>query len=83
MGIALETIQRVLSLKNVDPCRLIFGYLCKPADIHKVIQDQMESLLRSRKLPLVLDLDDTLVRVVGDSNPDRYVPEGLVPQGLA
>ena len=35
----------------------------------------METLLRSRKLPLVLDLDDTLVRVVGGNNPDRYVPE--------
>ncbi|KAJ3324958.1 Multiple epidermal growth factor-like domains protein 8 [Boothiomyces sp. JEL0866] len=53
---------------------VIFGYLCKPADIRKVIEEQSETFLRTRKLPLVLDLDDTLVRVVGNA-PGRYVPE--------
>ena len=42
-----------------------------------MIQDQADSLLRSRKIPLVLDLDDTLVRVVGDM-PGRYVPESQI-----
>ncbi|KAJ3274808.1 Multiple epidermal growth factor-like domains protein 8 [Terramyces sp. JEL0728] len=36
---------------------VIFGYLCKPADIQKVIQEQADTFLRTRKLPLVLDLD--------------------------
>lgn len=34
----------------------------------------MESVIFNKKLPLVLDLDDTLVRLVGDGN-DRHVPE--------
>ena len=37
----------------------------------------MEGLLYQRKLPLVLDLDDTLVRIVGEGN-DRHVPESDV-----
>jgi hypothetical protein len=53
---------------------VIFGYLVKPVELQKVIHDQAEMLLRSRKLPLVLDLDDTLVRVVGNT-PGRYVPD--------
>lgn len=59
---------------------VVFGYLCKPDDLNQVIQDQTDLLLRSRKLPLVLDLDDTLVRVVGNQT-GRYVPEIQVPQG--
>lgn len=37
-------------------------------------QDQATAMLRLRKLPLILDLDDTLVRLVSDL-PGRYVPE--------
>ena len=50
----------------------VFGYILKPEDMERIVKDQAESLLRSRRLPLVLDLDDTLVRAVGDS-PGRYV----------
>lgn len=33
-----------------------------------------EGYFTMRKLPLVLDLDDTLVRMVGENDP-RHVPE--------
>jgi hypothetical protein len=77
MGVAFETIKRVFNINE----RTIFGYLCKPLELQKVIQEQADMLLRSRKLPLVLDLDDTLVRVVGNK-PGRYVPEHQASQGL-
>jgi hypothetical protein len=32
--------------------------------VHNLIQQEKEELLRDRKLPLILDLDDTLVRGV-------------------
>lgn len=59
---------------------VIFGYICRPEDIQKIINDQIESSLRARKLPLVLDLDDTLVRLVGNA-PGRYVPEDQIHLG--
>jgi hypothetical protein len=40
----------------------------------RIIKEQQEGLLRQRRLPLVLDLDDTLVRLVGNET-GRYVPE--------
>ena len=43
----------------------------------RIVKEAMEGLLYSRKLPLVLDLDDTLVRLVGEGN-DRHVPESDV-----
>eukprot|EP00842_Homolaphlyctis_polyrhiza_P003910 jgi/Hompol1/451/HPOL_004732-RA len=55
----------------------MFGYLYKPDDICKNIQERAEALLRLRRIPLVLDLDDTLVRVVGNT-PGRYVPESEI-----
>jgi predicted HAD superfamily phosphohydrolase YqeG len=61
---------------------VVFGYLCRTIDIHRVVQDQVDQLLRSRRLPLVLDLDDTLVRVVADDNPDKYVPKVLSETGI-
>lgn len=52
----------------------IFGYLVKVDEIQRIIQEKVNILLHSRKLPLVLDLDDTLVRAVGDT-PGRYVTQ--------
>ncbi|KAI8928316.1 hypothetical protein BC831DRAFT_423704 [Entophlyctis helioformis] len=68
-----------LHLKPTKERTNIFGYLCKADDITKVIQERAKMLLLSRKLPLVLDLDDTLVRVVGNA-PGRYVPESEIAQ---
>ena len=42
--------------------------------MEKVFQHMAGTLLQSKRLPLVLDLDDTLVRVVGNQ-PGRYVPQ--------
>ncbi|KAL1922653.1 uncharacterized protein VTP21DRAFT_10192 [Calcarisporiella thermophila] len=52
----------------------IFGYLIKSREVERIVREQQENLLRQRRLPLVLDLDDTLVRLVGNSQ-DRYVKE--------
>lgn len=45
----------------------------------RIVKDSMDELFHFRKLPLVLDLDDTLVRLVGEGN-DRYVPESDLPK---
>ncbi|KAI8814132.1 hypothetical protein BJ742DRAFT_786511 [Cladochytrium replicatum] len=63
-----------LHLKPSKERTNIFGYLCKEEDVKRMIRDRAETFLRIRKLPLVLDLDDTLVRVVGNE-PGRYIPE--------
>ncbi|KAI9203086.1 uncharacterized protein BJ171DRAFT_425749 [Polychytrium aggregatum] len=71
-----------LHLKPTKERTNILGYLCRGSDIQRDIQSRAEALLRGRKLPLVLDLDDTLVRVVGNE-PGRYVSEAdaqTVPQ---
>ena len=70
-----------LHLKPSKERTYIFGYLCKPEDIKKFVQSGAEAMLRSRKIPLVLDLDDTLVRIVGNI-PKRNVSQSdadLVP----
>ncbi|KAJ3083463.1 hypothetical protein HK102_001059 [Quaeritorhiza haematococci] len=54
------------------------GERWEPDDILRIISERAMGLLNSRKLPLVLDLDDTLVRVVGNE-PGRYVPESALP----
>ncbi|KAG0197726.1 hypothetical protein BGX28_008772 [Mortierella sp. GBA30] len=54
--------------------RSIFGYVIKHDDLANMINNQKINLLRSRRLPLVLDLDDTLVRLVGNER-SRYVSE--------
>jgi hypothetical protein len=41
---------------------------------------QRDALLNMRRLPLVFDLDDTLVRLVGNPK-DGYVPESHIPEG--
>jgi hypothetical protein len=46
-----------------------------------MVNDKTAALLKSRRLPLVLDLDDTLVRVVGDA-PSRYVSHADSLTGL-
>ncbi|RUS18702.1 hypothetical protein BC938DRAFT_475916 [Jimgerdemannia flammicorona] len=55
----------------------IFGYICKHSDMQRIIREQQDGMLKLRRLPLVLDLDDTLVRLVG-SEPGRYVPESAL-----
>ncbi|KAK3847595.1 MAG: hypothetical protein J3R72DRAFT_168129 [Linnemannia gamsii] len=52
----------------------IFGYICKHDYLATVINGQKMNLLNNRRLPLVLDLDDTLVRLIGNERT-RYVSE--------
>ncbi|KAG2171693.1 hypothetical protein INT43_008073 [Umbelopsis isabellina] len=63
-----------LHLKPARDKANLFGYLCKHSDMLRIIKEQQEGLLRQRRLPLVLDLDDTLVRLVGNET-GRYVPD--------
>ncbi|KAJ3143741.1 hypothetical protein HK101_003146 [Irineochytrium annulatum] len=63
-----------LHLKHSKEKTNLFGYLVKSADMRNFIQMRANAFILQRKLPLVLDLDDTLVRVVGNE-PGRYVPE--------
>jgi hypothetical protein len=51
--------------------------LLKRSDIVGFIRESVSELLRNRKLPLVLDLDDTLVRLIGEKS-DRFVKEADV-----
>lgn len=60
---------------------MLFGYICDREAIPQIIKHQVDLLLRSRRIPLVLDLDDTLVRVVADNNPKKYVPKRECEQG--
>jgi hypothetical protein len=58
----------------------LFGYLCRPGELNHKIEERENALLRARKIPLVLDLDDTLVRIVyfnGDQS-QRSVPHNQV-----
>ncbi|KAI8059212.1 hypothetical protein BC940DRAFT_328396 [Gongronella butleri] len=57
----------------------LFGYLVKHDDMIRIVRQSMDEILVQRKLPLVLDLDDTLVRLVGEGN-DRFVPESELPK---
>ncbi|RKP34946.1 hypothetical protein BJ085DRAFT_13432, partial [Dimargaris cristalligena] len=52
----------------------LFGYIYKRSNLQRIVVEQQRALLHSRRLPLVFDLDDTLVRVVAN-NDGRYVPE--------
>ncbi|KAL0078175.1 hypothetical protein F4703DRAFT_1933257 [Phycomyces blakesleeanus] len=63
-----------LHLKASGDKRWLFGYLCRPDDIIRIVRESTRELLQQRKLPLVLDLDDTLVRLVGEGDR-RHVPE--------
>ncbi|KAG1456321.1 hypothetical protein G6F56_006855 [Rhizopus delemar] len=57
----------------------MFGYLIRQIDMVRNVKDCVHDLVRHRKLPLVLDLDDTLVRLVGNEN-GRFVPESDIPK---
>lgn len=59
--------------------RHLFGYLIKHTDMIRIVKESMTEILNLRKLPLVLDLDDTLVRLVGEGN-ERYVKEADIPK---
>ncbi|KAI8138435.1 hypothetical protein BJV82DRAFT_523411 [Fennellomyces sp. T-0311] len=74
---AEDGVQWELHLKISRDKQYLFGYLCKHETMLQIVKESMESLLYQRKLPLVLDLDDTLVRIVGAGN-DRHVPENEV-----
>ncbi|KAJ3233980.1 hypothetical protein HDU81_001805 [Chytriomyces hyalinus] len=59
----------------------IFGYLIKASEVRRFVQINASTILAGRRLPLVLDLDDTLVRMIG-TEEGRYVPPSqamLVP----
>jgi hypothetical protein len=57
----------------------MFGFLIRQIDMVRNVKDCVHELVRHRKLPLVLDLDDTLVRLVGNEN-GRFVPEADIPK---
>ncbi|KAF9199209.1 hypothetical protein BGZ49_010710, partial [Haplosporangium sp. Z 27] len=69
-----SSVQWELHLKPSRDRTNIFGYICKHDDLVNMINSQKFNLLKARRLPLVLDLDDTLVRLVG-SERTRYVSE--------
>ena len=56
---------------------LILGFFVDKIRIKKEIKMKVDSLLNNRRLPLVLDLDDTLVRIVG-GNTRLNVPEAAL-----
>lgn len=62
--------------------RNLFGYLIPKIKIQQLIDDQLNSMLNNRKLPLVLDLDDTLVRSVG-VDKGRFVHPDDLGKGLS
>ncbi|KAI9352194.1 hypothetical protein BDR26DRAFT_832677 [Obelidium mucronatum] len=62
-----------LHLKQSRERTNFFGYLVRASDLRNFIQQRMAMIVASRKLPLVLDLDDTLVRMIGNEE-GRYVP---------
>ncbi|KAI8968460.1 hypothetical protein BDF20DRAFT_827672 [Mycotypha africana] len=66
-------------LKPTKEKTYFFGYIVKQDVFEKNMRDSVEELLHFRRLPLVLDLDDTLVRLVGEGN-ERFVPEADLPK---
>ncbi|KAI8327678.1 hypothetical protein EDC96DRAFT_88944 [Choanephora cucurbitarum] len=76
--ICMRTEEGELYELHLKPSRdkmFLFGYLIKHIDMIRIVKDSMtEIVYQQRRLPLVLDLDDTLVRLVGEGN-ERYVPE--------
>ncbi|TPX30698.1 hypothetical protein SmJEL517_g05786 [Synchytrium microbalum] len=64
-----------LHLKPTQQRTHVFGYLIKAADLLPRIHNASINLLRQRKLPLVLDLDDTLVRMIGSMKGNLSVEQ--------
>ncbi|KAJ3393533.1 hypothetical protein HDU84_001663 [Entophlyctis sp. JEL0112] len=61
-----------------------FGYLVRASDLRNFIQQRLNVFTMSRKLPLVLDLDDTLVRMVGGEEKNNVSPQlaSTVPERI-
>jgi len=62
-----------LHLKPTVKENLIFGYICKPDHLYRKVAEKVDDLMERRKLPLVLDLDDTLVRYLPDPEITEYI----------
>ncbi|ORX87665.1 hypothetical protein BCR32DRAFT_227797 [Anaeromyces robustus] len=62
-----------LHLKPTVKESLIFGYICKPDHLYRKVAEKVDDLMERRKLPLVLDLDDTLVRYLPDPEIAEYI----------
>lgn len=78
----MRTVDGELYELHLKPSRdkmWLFGYLIKQVDMIRIVKESMNEIIFNRKLPLVLDLDDTLVRLVGEGSP-RFVPEADLPQ---
>jgi hypothetical protein len=58
----------------------VFGYLRQPLEIREVLVSHVFTLLKRRVLPLVLDLDDTLVRIISDEKGIDAVPTQIAEQ---
>jgi hypothetical protein len=67
-----ETIWE-LHLKPTVKENLIFGYICKPDHLYRKVAEKVDDLMARRKLPLILDLDDTLVRYLPDPEITEYI----------
>jgi len=61
-----------LHLKPTVKESLIFGYICKPDHLYRKVAEKVDFLMLERKLPLVLDLDDTLVKYLPDPEILEY-----------
>lgn len=70
-----------LHLRAKKDKSVVLGFLLKPAEIQRVIDDKAMSLLKSRKLPLILDLDDTLIRVVDKTGSNKVFPVAQLDSG--
>ncbi|KAI8095621.1 hypothetical protein BDF21DRAFT_328392 [Thamnidium elegans] len=80
--VGMRTAEGELYELHLKPSRdkmWLFGYLIKHVDMIRIVKESMNEIIYQRKLPLVLDLDDTLVRLVGEGN-ERYVPEVDIPK---
>lgn len=80
---ALEK-ERILYKKSIVfdlEDRNLFGYLVPKAKIQQLTNERVKGLLDNRKLPLVLDLDDTLVRSVG-ADKKKYVLSEDIEKGF-
>ncbi|KAI8995128.1 hypothetical protein BC832DRAFT_536024 [Gaertneriomyces semiglobifer] len=56
-------------LKNIR----LEGYLQRQFTLRSLLNSKVQDLISKRKLPLVLDIDDTLLRIVGN-NSAKYIP---------
>ncbi len=59
------------------------GYLCKKKLLFDLVEQEKTQLISEKKLPLILDLDDTCVRMVTNwpeaAHSDKVIPVEELP----